>query len=179
MDLILSNTYVVLGGVWEMLISVSSTADRYLARYEWCRQWKRPTISQQQQLITKHTHTRQFHDGMSDYSNRTIQHYIQVAYFYQNVFRYVAIHFYISLYLFPTLKLPQANTLFQHQLAMKCFILYKSVVLFLQLKCVIGLYAVRQVKVKCTLVQALRLCTGCTAHKGSRGIALLFHDQQH
>jgi hypothetical protein len=31
-------------------------------------------------------------------------------------------------------------------------------------------------KVKCTLVQALRLCTGRTAHKGSRGIALLFHD---
>ena len=34
----------------------------------------------------------------------------------------------------------------------------------------------RFVKVKCTLVQALRLCTGRTAHKGSRGIALLFHD---
>jgi len=31
-------------------------------------------------------------------------------------------------------------------------------------------------KVKCTLVQALRLCTGCTAHRGSRGISLLFHD---
>jgi len=30
--------------------------------------------------------------------------------------------------------------------------------------------------VKCTLVQALRFCTGCTAHRGSRGIALLFHD---
>ena len=29
-------------------------------------------------------------------------------------------------------------------------------------------------KVKCNLVQALRLCTGRTAHKGSRGIALLF-----
>ena len=32
-----------------------------------------------------------------------------------------------------------------------------------------------QVK-KCTLVQALRLCTGRTAHRGSRGIALLFLD---
>jgi len=32
------------------------------------------------------------------------------------------------------------------------------------------------VKVKVTLVQALRLCTGRTAHRGSRGIALLFHD---
>jgi len=31
-----------------------------------------------------------------------------------------------------------------------------------------------QGKVKCTLVQALRLCTGRTAHRGSRGIALLF-----
>jgi len=31
-------------------------------------------------------------------------------------------------------------------------------------------------KVKCTLVQALRLCTGRTAHRGSRRIALLFHD---
>ena len=28
-------------------------------------------------------------------------------------------------------------------------------------------------------VQALRLCTGRTAHSGSRGIALLFHDQWH
>ena len=33
-----------------------------------------------------------------------------------------------------------------------------------------------KVKVKCTLVQALRLCTGRTAHRESRGIALLFHD---
>jgi hypothetical protein len=30
--------------------------------------------------------------------------------------------------------------------------------------------------VNCTLVQALRLCTGSTAHRGSRGIALPFHD---
>jgi len=30
--------------------------------------------------------------------------------------------------------------------------------------------------VKCTLVQGLRLCTGHTAHRGSRGIALVFHD---
>jgi hypothetical protein len=33
-----------------------------------------------------------------------------------------------------------------------------------------------KVKVKCTLVQVLRLYTGHTAHSGSRGIALLFHD---
>ena len=31
-------------------------------------------------------------------------------------------------------------------------------------------------QVKCPLVQALRLCTGRTAHTGSRGIALPFHD---
>jgi hypothetical protein len=31
-------------------------------------------------------------------------------------------------------------------------------------------------KVKCNLVQALRLCTGCMAHRGSRGLTLLFHD---
>ena len=33
-----------------------------------------------------------------------------------------------------------------------------------------------KVKVKCTFVQALRLCTGRTTHRGSRGIALLFLD---
>ena len=32
-------------------------------------------------------------------------------------------------------------------------------------------------KLKCTLVQALRLCTDRTAHRGSRGIALLFHER--
>ena len=36
---------------------------------------------------------------------------------------------------------------------------------------------VRAVKVKCTPVQALRLCTGRTVHRGSRGIALPFHDR--
>ena len=30
-------------------------------------------------------------------------------------------------------------------------------------------------KVKCTLAQALRLCTGRRAQRGSRGIALPFH----
>jgi len=32
------------------------------------------------------------------------------------------------------------------------------------------------VKVKYTLAKALRLCTGCTAHRGRRGTALLFLD---
>jgi len=31
-------------------------------------------------------------------------------------------------------------------------------------------------KVKCTLVQIVRLCTGRMAHRGSRGIAVLFLD---
>ena len=31
-------------------------------------------------------------------------------------------------------------------------------------------------KVECVLVQALRLCTGRTAHRGSKGIDLPFHD---
>ena len=34
------------------------------------------------------------------------------------------------------------------------------------------------VKEKCTLVQALRLCTGRTAHRGSRGIDLPSHDHR-
>jgi len=38
------------------------------------------------------------------------------------------------------------------------------------------LFSRRCMKVKCTLVQTLRLCTGRTAHGGSRGIALPFHD---
>ena len=33
-----------------------------------------------------------------------------------------------------------------------------------------------KVKVKVTLVHAMRLCTGRTAHRGSRGIALPLHD---
>ena len=39
---------------------------------------------------------------------------------------------------------------------------------------ILHIYAVKCVK--CTLVQAQRLCTGRTAHRGSRGIALLFYD---
>ena len=38
-----------------------------------------------------------------------------------------------------------------------------------------GVNVVR-VKVKCTLVQTLRLCTDRTVHRGSRNIALLFYD---
>jgi len=38
------------------------------------------------------------------------------------------------------------------------------------------LYPSKVEKVKCTLVKAPRLCTSHTAHRGSRGMALLFHD---
>jgi len=37
-------------------------------------------------------------------------------------------------------------------------------------------YRYCKVKVKVTLVQALRLCTGRTARRGSRGIAVPFYD---
>ena len=40
---------------------------------------------------------------------------------------------------------------------------------------VLSLYV--KVKVKVTLVQALRLCTGRTAYRGSRGIALPYLDR--
>ena len=38
-------------------------------------------------------------------------------------------------------------------------------------------FLLKNVNVKWTLVQTLMLCTGRTAHRGSRGIALLFHEQ--
>ena len=37
-------------------------------------------------------------------------------------------------------------------------------------------FSLVQLKVKCTLVQAMRLCTGRTAHRGSRGIDLTIFD---
>jgi len=42
--------------------------------------------------------------------------------------------------------------------------------------CVLLAHIFEKGKVKCTLVQALSLCTGRTAHRGSRGRALLFLD---
>ena len=48
-------------------------------------------------------------------------------------------------------------------------LLFKSLILLVRIL----------VKVKCTLVQALRLCICRTAHRGSRGIALRIHDQRH
>ena len=40
--------------------------------------------------------------------------------------------------------------------------------------CVALRYVKVKVKIKCAVVQALRLCTGRTAHRGSRGIAVLY-----
>ena len=44
------------------------------------------------------------------------------------------------------------------------------------MSCEVGTKVIFKNKLKCTLVQALRLCSGRTAHRGSRGIALLFLD---
>ena len=46
--------------------------------------------------------------------------------------------------------------------------------LYFLVGCII--YLNSEIKLKCTLVQALRLCTGRTAHRGSRGTAVLIHD---
>ena len=46
-------------------------------------------------------------------------------------------------------------------------------VFLLNCRCLLFLLKVK-VKVKSTTIKALRLCTGRTAHKGCRGIALLF-----
>ena len=60
----------------------------------------------------------------------------------------------------------------------KCLMMtgFCAVTIRLYVNAVLCLYASFKVKVKVTLVQALRLCTGRTAHRGSRGIALPFHD---
>jgi hypothetical protein len=38
------------------------------------------------------------------------------------------------------------------------------------------MHVANKVKIKCTIVQALRFCRDRTAHRESRGIALPFHD---
>ena len=43
-------------------------------------------------------------------------------------------------------------------------------------KCTPCIKFCHKVKVKCTLVHELRLCTGRTAHRGSRGIAVLYRN---
>ena len=44
------------------------------------------------------------------------------------------------------------------------------------MKLTTNIWVKREGGVKCTPVQALRLCTGRTVHRGSRGITLPFHD---
>jgi len=73
----------------------------------------------------------------------------------------------------------EAFTLYDHseysnvkkQIYIRCFSLYTATEIDCHDKVTEG-----KVKVKCTLVQALKLCTGRTAHRGSRGIGLPFHD---
>jgi len=48
--------------------------------------------------------------------------------------------------------------------------------IYINVDIIIRKYFTCKVKVQCTLVHALRLCTSCMAHRGSRGIALLFLD---
>ena len=78
-----------------------------------------------------------------------------------------------------------AHKVFNHLNVPKIYISYQNITNYLHTEeqCQYNSHFVvissRQVKVKVNLVQALRLCTGRTAHRGSRGIALLFHDQRH
>jgi len=51
-----------------------------------------------------------------------------------------------------------------------------TVLCFLALRLWSAETELKKSKVKVTLVNALRLCTGRTAHRGSRGIAILFDD---
>ena len=57
-----------------------------------------------------------------------------------------------------------------------CLLCMYRVVIFKNSSSCSAFYKGWRKKVKCTLVQALRLCTGRTALRGSRSIALPFHD---
>ena len=54
--------------------------------------------------------------------------------------------------------------------------IFTNFVTKLSAKQCLSIYITVKVKVKVTLVQTLRLCTGLTAYRGNRGIALPFHD---
>ena len=82
---------------------------------------------------------------------------------------FLSLHFSVSffvLFSFPFIS----SALVCPFVSYSCFI---SAVIYL-----LTLYSLpnKKKKLKCTLVQALRLCTGRTARRGSRGIALPFHD---
>jgi len=63
--------------------------------------------------------------------------------------------------------------LFQHTRLPTCLLPYLS-----SLSLCMWIYVItyRKLKVTCTFVQALRLCTDRAVHRGSRGIALTFHN---
>jgi hypothetical protein len=89
-------------------------------------------------------------------------HCLQLSYISRNIF--TVILFYFSLLV-----------KFRHACQ------YREWVMRLYVCIYVSLYGIEdvirgKVKVMCTLVQSLRLCTGRTAHRGSRGIALLFLD---
>jgi len=56
--------------------------------------------------------------------------------------------------------------------------IYKILVPIVQKRQIFGIpfTVINKIRVKVILVQALRVCSGRTAHRGSRGIALLFLD---
>jgi hypothetical protein len=54
--------------------------------------------------------------------------------------------------------------------------LHEIVSWYLSARLCYNTWHIRVKKLKCIVVRALRLCTGRTAHRGSRGIALLFLD---
>ena len=56
------------------------------------------------------------------------------------------------------------------------YIMLQSSCDFMKISAVKGILYFKEGKVKCTLVQTLRLCTDRTALRESRGIALLFLD---
>jgi len=71
------------------------------------------------------------------------------------------------MYLCMTLKVGQATGWQLHH-SINCHVVWGKILIVIQ--------ALILVKVKCTLIQALRFCTGCVTHRGSRSIALPFHD---
>ena len=90
------------------------------------------------------------------------------------IYSFIYVFMYVCIYFFPSLLI----YLFIYLLAMSSGTTWPSS-LFMTFQCsfiTIASMTIHKVKVKCTLVQALRFCTGRTARRGSRGVALLFLD---
>jgi len=79
----------------------------------------------------------------------------------------------------PSFRPDKFTVFFVRSILIVCFFVPCIVVQLCNFNQQIAHFLKIKVKVKVTLVQALRLCTGCTAHRGSRGIVLLFHDQRY